>query len=174
MMYNKNENYSEENKAYRSLKDIKQSLPESLSESVKKSMTSQSAISQLKRDYDEQWYAYYMDFAEILKKKLEIAPKYNKNNLERYYKNIESDVKNSYKMDKLIALWCEKSSINSKKILCRGYYNFSGIYDGYWNAYFVYDITTNKYEYILGSGNPASIDSPGLRDCELIQYIQIY
>jgi hypothetical protein len=83
-------------------------------------------------------------------------------------------INNTYNMDKLYELWCDKSTINSKEINCIGYYKFSGNYNGYWNANFLYDTESNKYKYILGSGTLASSHSNGLTQNQLKQLIQIY
>jgi hypothetical protein len=70
-----------------------------------------------------------------------------------------------YSMYALINLWAEKKTIGCKKIKIRAYYAYqrqNGTI-GYWNGKFIYDVCSNSYTYILGSGNYASASDDGLR-----------
>ncbi len=69
-----------------------------------------------------------------------------------------------YSMYTIINMWVEKKTIGCKKINVRAYYAYQRTDGsiGYWNGKFIYDICSNTYTYILGSGNYASSSDDGL------------
>jgi len=81
---------------------------------------------------------------------------------EAYYNGWNGD----YNITNLYNLYYYTSTSNDNIVKCRAYYQFDGIYNGYWCNYMNYDITTGLYIYV-GGGNSATSTSNGLTSSDL-------
>jgi hypothetical protein len=69
-----------------------------------------------------------------------------------------------YSMYTIINMWATKKTIGCNKVNTRAYYAYQKTDGsiGYWNGEFIYDVCSNTYTYILGSGNYASSSDDGI------------
>jgi len=81
-----------------------------------------------------------------------------------------------YSMKKLFNLWYYTNTFDSTIVICRAYYEYTGVESGYWCDYMNYDTSSGLYIYDgkVGVGNIASSTSNGLSPGELQQLTLYY
>ena len=79
----------------------------------------------------------------------------------------------SYTIQTLYNLWYYTNTFNSTIVNCRVYYEYTGIYTGYWCTYMNYDTTSGLYTFV-GGGVGASSTSNGLSSIDLQQLTLYY
>jgi hypothetical protein len=98
----------------------------------------------------------------------------SQSSLNQLFQSYNNSWNGNYSIVSLYNLWYYTNTFNNNIVVCRMYYQYTGNFNGYWNAYANYDTTTGLYAYIIGSGVSTTSTNNGLNSSQLSELTLYY